>query len=255
MAKKTRRGTKALVEVSPLEVLNMRPIGNWPWPRIVACVPQFPAMPHADDVFYHFWMLAQQGLPIMNISYGRTDVVRNKAAMLLLRSNYTHVLMLDQDHQHPPDIVQRLARWVIADPTRLVVGGLNYRRGAPYEPCAFLVDKKGVLHPPLDWEDGLVRCDVIGTGSLLIAREVFEIIEPPWFFNDYSKVWEDAWPGEDIGFGRKCMDAGISHWLDTTVTSPHMIDAVIDEGAFRNYLADHTIEQVTIEEFEGVSVE
>lgn len=252
MAKRSRRQVQ--VETNPLDVLDTQPIGGWPWPRIVAFVPQFPAIPHGDDVFYNFWMLAQQGLPIMNIPYGRTDLVRNKAAMMLLKSNYTHVIMLDQDHQHPPDIVQRLARWVIMDPTKLVVGGLNFRRGAPYDPCCFLAGKNGALHPPVDWEQGLIRVDAVGTGSILIAREAFEVIEPPWFYNDYSRVWENAWPGEDIGFARKCMAAGIDHWVDTTTTSPHMIDAYIDESAFKAYLEDHDVTQIPLEEFQGAEI-
>jgi hypothetical protein len=234
----------------PLDVLNVQPIAAWPWPRIVAFVPQFPAGPHTDDVFYSFWAIAQQGLPILTIPYGRTDMVRNRAALGLLRSDFTHVLMLDWDHKHPWNIVQRLARWVVADPNKLVVGGLNFRRGAPYDPCCYLLGNDGLLYPPVEWEKGLIQVDAIGTGSLLIAREVFELTEPPWFFNDYSRVWMDQWPGEDIGFSKKCREANIPLWVDTTTTSPHMIDAVVDESSYREYLADHEVVTMTVAEFQ-----
>lgn len=237
------------------KTLETLPISAWEWPRIVAFVPQFPALPHADDVFYGFWAIAQQGLPIMQISYGRTDLVRNRAAMLLLQSDFTHVLMLDADHQHPPHVTQLLARWVLDDPTRLVVGGLNFRRGEPYDPCAYLRGEDGLLYPPSEWQRGLVEVDAIGTGSLLIAREAFERIEPPWFFNDYSMVMEDRWPGEDIGFSKKCNEAGIKLWVDTTTTSPHMIDAVVDESSYRDYLADHQHVEVPVEQFKQAAGE
>lgn len=232
------------------DVLGIQPISAWPWPRVVAFVPQFPAIPHGDDVFYDFWAIAQQGLPIMTIPYGRTDYVRNRAALSLLGSEYTHVLMLDQDHKHPWDIVQKLSRWVLADPKKWVVSGLNFRRGVPYDPCVYLNGPDGQLYPPVEWEKGLVKVDAVGTGSVLIAREVFEQLEPPWFFNDYSRIMEDRWPGEDIGFSRKCAAAGIEMWCDTTVTSPHMIDAYIDETSYRQFIADHTIETMTASELE-----
>lgn len=221
------------------EVLNTLPIASWEWPRIVAFVPQYAALPHADDVFYSFWALAQQGLPIMRIPYGRVDLARNRAAQTLLGSDFTHVLMLDADHQHPPHITQRLARWVIDDPSRWVVGGLNFRRGEPYDPCAYVMGSDGLLYPPAEWGQGLTEVDAIGTGSLLIAREAFEAMDPPWFFNDYSRAWEDKWPGEDLGFCTKCRDLGIKMYVDTTTSSPHMIDGIVDESVYREYLADN----------------
>lgn len=244
-----RRKQKRKRRPPATDILTVLPIASWPWPRIIAFVPQFPAIPHGDDVFYHFWAIAQQGVPIMRINYGRTDLVRNQAAKTLLGSDYTHVLMLDQDHQHPHHIVQALARWVIADPTIQVVGGLNFRRGAPYDPCAYLLGEDGRLYPPADWEEGLLEVDAIGTGSLLIAREVFEKIDPPWFFNDYSHVLEDRWPGEDLGFCSKCREAGIKMYVDTTISSPHMIDAVVDRSSFEEYTADHPSSTTPASEF------
>lgn len=236
-------------EETARQILSTLPISAWPWPRIVAFVPQFPALPHADDVFFHFWMIARQGLPIMKISYGRTDLVRNRAALLLLQSDFTHVLMLDADHQHPAHITQMLARWVLEDPARLVVGGLNFRRGEPFDPCAFLRGADGLLYPPTEWQRGLIEVDAIGTGSLLISRKVFERIEPPWFVNDYSRVWEDRWPGEDIGFSKKCNAANIKLYVDTTLTSPHMIDGFVDESSYRAYLEDNQHRAIPVEEF------
>lgn len=234
-----------------LEVLKKKPISSWPYPRIVVGIPQERAMGHADDVFYNFWAIAQQGLPIIKIPYGRIDVTRNKMAIALLRTNYTHLLMLDVDHKHPADIVQRLAGWVIVNPTIQVVGGLNFRRGSPFDPCCFLRGADGYLYPPVDWAEGLIKVDVIGTGSLLIAREVFELIEPPWFFNDYRQVWKDEWPGEDIAFSDLCTKHGIDLWVDTTTTSPHMIDAWIDENTYFEHLNQNADNVITREEFEA----
>ena len=235
---------------NPLEVLDKLPISSWPYPRIVVGIPMERSMSHADKVFYPFWSIAQQGLPIINMPYGRTDMVRNKFAITLLKSNYTHLLMLDIDHKHPRGIVQRLARWVIARPEVKVVGGLNFRRGQPFDPSCFLRGEDGFLYPPAEWAEGLIKVDVIGTGTILIAREVFELIEPPWFYNDYNRVWEDRWPGEDIGFSELCGANGIDLWVDTTTTSPHMIDHWVDENTFREYIRSEPERIKTREEFE-----
>lgn len=243
---------RGAANLSPEEVLSMKPISAWPYPRVVGAVLQERSMSHASHVFYDFWSIAQQGLPIMKMPYGRTDMVRNKLAIELLKTDFTHLLMLDVDHKHPWDIVQRLSRWVLLDPKKLVIGGLNFRRGPPYDPCCYLRGKDGKLYPPVEWTPGLIRVDAIGTGSILIAREVFERLPPPWFYNDYSRVWEDEWPGEDLGFSQLCRDNGIEMWVDTTTTSPHMIDGWVDETSFRQYLADHEqgTARMSIEEFE-----
>jgi len=82
----------------------------------------------------------------------------------------------------------------------------------------------------IEWDKDttLMEVDRLGTGSILIAQEVFETIPPPWFTNDYSQAWRDAWPGEDIGFSKLCNQAGIKLWVDVTVTSPHITPALID---------------------------
>jgi len=220
-------------------VLKTWPVRAWKWPRIVASVLQERAMAHADDVFPNFWGIAANGVALLHQDYGRTDVVRNQLVRSFLQSNFTHLLMLDVDHIHPTNIVQRLARWVMLYPEVKVVGGLNFRRGEPYEPCCFIKGDDGKFYAPAEWEPGLIEVDAIGTGSILIAREVFEQMEPPWFWVDYSGVWEDVWPGEDMGFSANCRRLGIKMFVDTTTTSPHMIDAVVDESSFRNYQKDH----------------
>ncbi len=216
------------------------------WPRILLYVPVERTIPQL--AFFNFLAIAQQGHPFIRMTYGRTDLVRNKAAQQFVESQFTHLLMLDVDHLHPPDIVQRLGRWVVDDRSRQVVGGLNFRRGEPYDPCCFLLAEDGNFYPPAEWGPGLIKVDAIGTGSILIAKEVFLRLPKPWFFNDYSRVEQGVWPGEDMGFSGLCRMHGIDMWVDTTTTSPHLIDAAVDESSFRGYLAAHDHEVVGVEE-------
>lgn len=221
-------------------VLDTYPIMNWAFPRILVAFLLERTISYADLVFPSIVQIAAQSPVILNMPYQRTDLARNKAAMELLKTDFTHLLMLDIDHVHPTDIIQRLAKWVLKDPKEFqVVGGLNFRRSEPHDPCAYTWDDENEKMWTIDWDENteIVEVDRLGTGSILIAREVFETIEPPWFYNDYSQVWKDSWPGEDMGFSRKVRAAGIKMWVDVKTTSPHITPAVVDANSWRKWQA------------------
>jgi hypothetical protein len=222
-----------------LKILNVRPISSWSYPRILVGIPIERAISYADKVFHQFLQIAMNGPSIARLPYGRVDVVRNKLATELLTSTYSHVLMLDIDHIHPSDIIQRMAANVILDPSIKVLSGWNYRRGKPYDPIPAMRDEHGRRLMIETWEPGLIKVDEVGGGSLLVHRSVFEEMEPPWFFNIYDKIWENDYPGEDIGFSRKCNHYGIKMYADTTITSPHCIEGTVTEETFRRYWATH----------------
>ena len=227
--------------VEKKNVLEQYPILNWAFPRILVAFLLERTISYADLVFPSIVQIAAQGPVILNMPYMRTDLARNRASMELLKTDFTHLLMLDIDHVHPTDIIQRLARWVLKDPKKYqVVGGLNFRRSEPYDPCAYKVGPDNSMHT-ITWEkdDEIMEVDTLGTGSILIAREVFETIPPPWFWNDYSQSWRDAWPGEDIGFNKKCVENGIKMWVDLTVTSPHITPAIIDGSTWQVWRDKH----------------
>lgn len=192
-----------------------------------------------EPSFWSFIELAQQGYAFVRRPYDRIDVTRNRMAQHLLDSQeFTHLLMLDMDHQHPHDIVRRLVRWWMKDPEKKVIAGLNFRRNEPYDPLVWFRGPDGQQYHAVDWPEGLLRCDVVGTGAMLVHRSVFEAIPGPWFMNDYSKVPElDSWPGEDIGFCKLCGEAGISIWCDTTTTSPHLSMTAVGQDTYRAYVA------------------
>lgn len=187
--------------------------------------------------------IAQQGWPQIWVPPCRVDLARNKAAKALLDSDLTHLLMLDCDHRHPADIVQRLARWVVRDPSRLVVSGMAFRRCPPFDPTVYMADMEtGEVHQFAEWRKGLMRVDLIGTPCVLINREVFERIPPPWFAFDYTHAGDDKYPGEDIYFSLRCKEAGIDIWVDTTTISPHAMESWVTDQTYKTYLAAHAEE-------------
>jgi len=240
----TREALKLHYGANPdMSVLKQLPVRAWPWPRILVHIPMTPALNHADSVFYDFMAIATNGPAFVDAGYNKIELAREKGCQKLMETDFTHILMLDSDHKHPKDIIQRLARWVIEDPERLMVGGLNFRRGAPYDPCAFVDDGEGGYGTLYSWGEGLVPVDYIGMGSILIAREALERIEQPWFYYQYEpgKV-DNGWYAEDIHFCRKAKEAGIQIYCDTSTTSPHMISMFVDENSFRQYVEDHADE-------------
>ena len=222
-----------------VELLNTRPISSWEYPRVIVGIPLERALSHANETFWRFMEIASRNPVFGRLPYQRTDLYRNKMAELLLSTDFTHLIMLDIDHTHPVDIIQRLSRWVLMDDKIKIVGGLNFRRGEPFEPCAFNQDPDGTVYAPADWGQGLIKVDYIGTGSIMISREVFEEIEPPWFYNDYRYAYQGNYPGEDMGFCAKATEAGFNIWLDTTTTSPHLTTKAIDETTFREHMNTH----------------
>jgi hypothetical protein len=195
----------------------------------------------SDAAFAPFWNIARQGWPLIDHLYGRTDVNRNRMGLVLKdqAKDFTHICMLDGDHTHPADTVLKLGRWAMQDPTRLVISGLHFRRGAPFDPCAFCFGADGELHAPVEWEQGLVNVDAVGHGSILIHRSVFEILPAPWWAYSYVHAHNDIYPSEDMYFSHLCRQFGIQMWTDTTQTSPHLITSTVDETSFRLYLEDH----------------
>jgi hypothetical protein len=166
--------------------------------------------------------------------------MRNFAAEAFLQSNYTHLIMLDSDHVHPLDIVQRLCRMVIDDPGRGIVGGMNYKRCEPYSPCAY-VDKPDGAYRVHEWEgQEPFQVAAMGFGSVMIAREVFQTVDKPWFYHDFSGAAVNpdfAYPGHDLAFCRRAAKSGFDAWVDFTLCSPHMTANRVTELTYRTFCA------------------
>ena len=205
---------------------------------IVALLPERNGVP-SPDILFDLLAIAQRGHSFVRMQYVRTDLARNTIGEGLLESKqFTHVLMLDADHRHPVDIVERLRRWVEEDPKRLVVAGMAFRRGKPFDPCVYMEDTEaGKVYTPAEWPKGLLKVDLVGTAAMLISKEVFQRLKRPWFAMDYSGAEDRAYPGEDMWFCRRCKEAGIDINVDTTCVSPHLMEAWVDGNTFRTYLA------------------
>jgi len=190
-----------------------------------------------QEAFFGFAKILQQGWPLGELPYTRNDIARHKMCKHLMNGPFTHLLMLDSDHVHPVAIVQRLARWFLAYPNEVeVVGGLNFRRGEPYDPCAFVDPGDGNFHRMANWVRGALRVDALGTGSMMIAKSALAKLpeDKGWF--DYEYPDHEGWPGTDMTFSARCRKAGIHLWVDTTTVSPHIGTQMIDEETYKAWI-------------------
>lgn len=179
----------------------------------------------------------------------RTDKARDlfveKFRQLANDPNDT-LVMLDFDHIHPHNIVERLALEAPAECG--VVGGVYVMRQAStgHRPCFFIREADGSGYStPATWpDDALIECDFVGTGGIAIRRWVFDRLEaagyqPPFFRYVYDTEHFGRWPGEDSWFAHICQQAGIKHYVNTGVESPHMGTRQYGVDDWRAWCAAH----------------
>jgi hypothetical protein len=175
--------------------------------------------------------------------YSRTDIARNEIIRVFKKESTDpddYLVMLDNDHLMPADIIGRLTKW-----DQLVVGALAFRRGPPYFPCFFVrTPEDQQTHIVLDWGGpGLVPCALVGTGAVAIKHKVFDMLDEAGYGWPYFRYMyppnQDILPSEDIYFGNICEKSGITHHVDTTFCIPHLSSSIVDEGTWRQYQADH----------------
>jgi len=165
----------------------------------------------------------------INMAYKRIDDARNSAAKLFLSHSQSEddvLVMLDNDHTHPANIVAHLASK--CDAEHEVVGALMFRRSLPHDPCFYQLDAENQVVDVPTMFDGasLVKCDIVGTGAIAIRRSAFAKLDAngfrwPYFRFCYNEN-EDIQRSEDWNFGLECRKAGIPHWCDTSIVSPHI---------------------------------
>lgn len=147
---------------------------------------------------------------------------RNLAVKSLLEGNFTHLLFIDSDQVIPEYTLSRLLQHDVD-----VVGGLYCRKLSPHTPLAFTMKQDGFY-----WffpEKSLVECDAIATGCMLIKREVFSKITPPWFYYEPSPNKHNYWETttEDMTFCKRLREAGIKVHIDGSLHIGHIGQCVV----------------------------
>jgi hypothetical protein len=152
------------------------------------------------------------------------DAARNMEVEKFLKAKeFTHHLFLDDDLVLlKPDLLMRLLSRNLP-----IVSGLYFRADFPHYPI--ILKEYGIddtlMHEYVYADkpyprDKLLDCDACGAGLLLIRRDVYEKLKPPYFKWDAERQI-----GEDIWFCHKVREAGYQLRVDTGAVALHCVRA------------------------------
>lgn len=119
------------------------------------------------------------------------------------------LMLMGDDHQFGANLLTGLLEHDVP-----IVAPLCLSRRPPFAPVA------RIDHKPIELEGAprLIEVDVTGTAGMVIRREVFEALEPPYFQNEYV---DGQLVTDDIFFCRKAREAGFDIHVDTSLALTH----------------------------------
>lgn len=137
-----------------------------------------------------------------NICKNRSEIAKHA-----LETKSDYILFLDSDMVFPDFTLHAL---LLHDKD---IVGANYvkRREGAYDSNTQAMNKEMVVTKPDS--TGLVKCDFVGTGCVLIKTDVFKDLPKPWFLIPYIEA-KDDFGSDDVYFCRKAREAGFSIWAD-----------------------------------------
>lgn len=132
------------------------------------------------------------------VAHGRSNCV---AGMYQIQADY--LMFIDSDMMFPPNTIDRLLKH-----EKDIVGCTYVRRGPPF-------DNLGHTAHDVDRgrKSGLVEMAYIPTGMLLIKKEVFDKMKPP-FFRYETDEEHGIVRGEDMVFSDMVRSLGFKMWCD-----------------------------------------
>lgn len=141
-------------------------------------------------------------------SAARNKLVREARAA---SDSITHLMWADADMTFiPPSLARLLSH------NRDIVGAFGRSRKPPYNLLGKLVDPPTV-------EGDLHLVERMGAAFVLVKREVYDIVPPPWYFESYEEEAKspdnpDGLVGEDVNFILKARRYAFKVWCDIEVT-------------------------------------
>lgn len=179
-----------------------------------------------------------ENLPMLrdNLDFGlerreqcNVPFMRNDAAVEMVESNADYHLFIDRDMVFVPDDVWKLYTYLQNDKIH-VISGLYIKTKPPYTPNVTVppkekgkrenVPKLVEMYRDLDVNQGLIPVDGVGTGFMMIKREVYTTIPFPWFETYYNENASKV--SSDVAFCRKVREHGMGVYLATDIMVGHI---------------------------------
>jgi len=159
------------------------------------------------------------------VCYSRNQIVEDS---LISGGDWTHLWFLDSDVIPPAPY--GLMRLLQRD--KDLITGLYAKKTIPNQWLIWINQQPVQISDPSTpfdiypkYRDKVIEVTGAGAGCLLVKREVFEKVSPPWFKVDYREGSTDAW-GEDVYFFNKARAAGFKFYMDTSVMCLHMLNKI-----------------------------
>jgi glycosyltransferase involved in cell wall biosynthesis len=168
-------------------------------------------------------------------AYAATDASREMFTRMFEQMSESPddvLVMLDNDHDHGDDTVERLAQVGNVG----VVSALCRRRGDAFDAMIYRRNKTtGLLDQIAQWpENTVIPVDMGGAGAIAVRRWVFDRLHTK--YNQKYWLWRYSYndnssdrPGEEIYFWRMCEEAGIPTACHTGVVCPHLFLTTVEK--------------------------
>lgn len=147
------------------------------------------------------------------------DHARNTGCQKVLELDFQWLFFLDDDTIPPPDAIYRLLAH-----KKPIVSGLYYRRSPPLYPVMLRETPAGKQWITEYKNPDLIEVDYVGSGCLLIHRDVLRKVPQPWFEwkVDRGDLPPDQRMSEDFSFCQKARQNGYKIFVDTSIQCRHL---------------------------------
>lgn len=164
------------------------------------------------------------------ISKGRNGLVKldhdyNKKNII---SEYDYFLSLDSDIEFTPDNLIDLYNCAYNNDYDLLSGFYKCRGNASRGAAGYWINNivgHTNFNKMLNWEmSGIHSVDWVAAGFCLIKKEVFEIVEYPWYYEYFVETVDKVYiAGEDLGFCKKCRENNIKINVNCDIKVNHLL--------------------------------
>ena len=154
--------------------------------------------------------------PTINVQ--PVDNARNDIVKHFLESDCTHLLFVDADTIPPLNAIKRLLahdKPIISALTPIVE---MTPEGDPWRKWNCVDENDQHMKP----NTGVRMCKGAGSSCIMIKREVFDVLEKPYYeFRYKDDSGKEKMISEDILFVIKCLSKGIKTYADTSIICQH----------------------------------
>ena len=158
------------------------------------------------------------------------DTARNSIVDEFLKMPGKYLMMIDDDHEFSPKTALKLMEHNVD-----IVGALAFKRRPDYQPCVYRQNQEDKQYYPI-LPKVFQEVDVVGSGCIMIKKEVFEKVKFPYFYTEYDE--KGVHWSVDFRFCQKAKKEGYKIFVDPTVEIPHIGEQeIVNSNTFLKHIS------------------